>query len=411
MELKPFTGIVAVDFGAGMPAALVAKFLLDYGARVIRVAPPGGDPFEGIYPAYAHWREGAECIDAAHSGTSELQALLATADICITGGEDYPGLARRADIGTLATRHPALILLDIQAAPHGSPWASIPAVEVLMQAASGLAFEQYSDHPLYMGFQPCCYGAALQGMLGITTALYERTRSGRGQRVETSLLEGAWMWLGMFWADFEQPTRMTDFVLPRDPHPTVFRCADGRYIHFVTGSAGHVKFAEQTAQFAGIGLAQEGVELLDQRRNAGLFVHRLVGQRAEFAAQRGDHPAREVEITALGGAEMLLDRNQLLLADETVPTAQRLGVLGRIGIIGSHVRPHDLGGVLGDVQPGLEPVLQPHAGNAFGVDPAPAGLVGGDRRCGVADRGLVGHEHSPGMETNAACLGCTAASA
>src|SRR3546814_5081486 len=75
-------------------------------------------------------------------------------------------------------------------------------------------------------------------------------------------------------------------------------------------------FAEQAAEFAGIGLTQEGVDFLDQRRDAGLFVHRLVGQRTEFAAQRGDHPAREIDIAALDGAEMLLDRDHLLLRDE-----------------------------------------------------------------------------------------------
>ena len=42
---------------------------------------------------------------------------------------------------------------------------------------------------------------------------------------------------------------------------------------------------------AGVSLAQESVEFLDQRRNAGLFVHRLVGQGAELAAQCRDHPA------------------------------------------------------------------------------------------------------------------------
>src|SRR3546814_5191986 len=65
-------------------------------------------------------------------------------------------------------------------------------------------------------------------------------------------------------------------------------------------------FAEQAAEFAGVGLTQEGVDFLDQRRNASLFVHRLVGQRTEFAAQRRDHPAREVDVAALDGAEMLL---------------------------------------------------------------------------------------------------------
>jgi hypothetical protein len=46
---------------------------------------------------------------------------------------------------------------------------------------------------------------------------------------------------------------------------------------------------------------------------------------------------------------MLLDRDHLLLGDEAVPAAQRLGVLGGIGVIGGHVRAHDARGVLGDL--------------------------------------------------------------
>ena len=168
-------------------------------------------------------------------------------------------------------------------------------------------------------------------------------------------------------------------------------------LDFVTGLAGFVKLAEQAAQLAGVGLAQEGVELLDQRGNAGLLMHRLIGQGAEFAAQRGDHPARKVQIPALGRAEVLLDRDQLLLTDEAVPAAQRLGVVGRIGIIGGHVLAHDLGGVLGDIESGPETVLQPHAGDGFGADPIPVGVLGnglvslGDD-VGVAHGNLHGRE-------------------
>ena len=59
----------------------------------------------------------------------------------------------------------------------------------------------------------------------------------------------------------------------------------------VIGFLRRVQFAKQAAQFAGIRLVEEGVEFLDQVGDAGLFVHRLIGQRTEFAAQRGNHPA------------------------------------------------------------------------------------------------------------------------
>ncbi len=90
----------------------------------------------------------------------------------------------------------------------------------------------------------------------------------------------------------------------------------------VTGFLGFFSGTEQVVELPGVGLAQEGVELLDQRCHAGLLVHGLVGQRTELAAQGGDHPAGQVEVAALGVAKVLLDGNQLLLTDEAVPAAQ-----------------------------------------------------------------------------------------
>ena len=165
----------------------------------------------------------------------------------------------------------------------------------------------------------------------------------------------------------------------------------------VTGSLGGVEFAEQTAQFTRIGLTQECVEFLDQGGNAGFFVHRLIGQRAKLAAQRRDHPAREVQVTALGIAEMLLDADHLLLRDKPVPAAQRLRVIGGVRVIGGHIGAHDLGGVLGDVEPGAETVLQTHTGHRFGVDPAPVLDVGGDGAGGIGDGGGIGHGEVPCM--------------
>ena len=180
-----------------------------------------------------------------------------------------------------------------------------------------------------------------------------------------------------------------------DRHDVGFVVLDGMLdalgLDRVALGAGGVEFAEHHAEFARVGLAQEGVEFLDQRRNAGLLVHRLIGQRAEFAAQRGDHPSGEIEVAALGGAEVLLDRDQLLLTDEAVPAAERLGVLGGVGVVGGHVLAHDPGGMAGDVESALEPVLQPHAGDRFGFDAIPGLLELADRFAGFDDLLLVGH--------------------
>ncbi len=152
---------------------------------------------------------------------------------------------------------------------------------------------------------------------------------------------------------------------------------------------GGVELAEEVAQLALVGLAQEGVDLGDQRGHGGLLVHRLVGQRAELGAQRGDHPARQVDVAALGRAtEMLLDRDHLLLGDEAVPAAEGLRVLRGIGVVGGHVLAHHAGRVLGDVEAGQEAVLQAHAGDRLGLDAIPR-AVGVDERLRLRDEILI----------------------
>src|SRR3546814_15027664 len=65
------------------------------------------------------------------------------------------------------------------------------------------------------------------------------------------------------------------------------------------------------------------------------------------------------------------DRDHLLLRDEAVPAAERLGVVGGIGVIGGHVGAHDARGVAGDVEAGPELVLGAHAGDILGTDRVP----------------------------------------
>ncbi len=235
-SVKLLEGIVAVDLGAGMAPALVAKFLADNGARVIRVEPAGGDPFYAHYPAYEVWRRGAERNDEAGRDPAALDQLLAGADLCITGGEDFPGLEHRRDADALAAAHPRLVLLDLGGNPHGVAGAERPSTDLLAQARTGLCYEQYSDRPLAMSFEPATYGAALQGLCALLAALYERESSGRGQIARTSLFEGALSWLTMYWGEFERPTPGCG-VNPKDPYPLIFRCADGQYIHLVMGGA------------------------------------------------------------------------------------------------------------------------------------------------------------------------------
>jgi crotonobetainyl-CoA:carnitine CoA-transferase CaiB-like acyl-CoA transferase len=239
--MKPDTGLrglKVIDLGVGMAAALIAKFLREGGADITRLEPPAGDPFYEIYPAYEVWRRGSTILTGSDGARERLETLLETADVCLIGGEGYPGAARREDAAALQSRHTRLVVLNIEGYPGGSRHSGRPATDVLVQARSGLSFEHYSRRPLLMSFEPSNYGAALNGLSGIFAALLQRESSGRGQVVATSLFEGALTWAMQLWCEAEKPTPASNFVMPKDPWPLIFKCADGVWVQVVLGSTG-----------------------------------------------------------------------------------------------------------------------------------------------------------------------------
>lgn len=227
-------GITVVDRGQGMPTALIAKFLAELGATVLREDSAADEAFAKVYPADSVWRA---CQRRIGSGLSE-HALLGQADICLLGGEDFPGYEPRRGAREMCERFSRLIALEITAYPEGLGRDGSPAVDILVQAASGIAGEQYADRPILYGFKPSLYGAALLGLTGVLAALIERETSGRGQAVYTSLFAGAVRWCVGLWCEVEHATAATRFVVPKDVRPLIFRCNDGQYLHLALYTPG-----------------------------------------------------------------------------------------------------------------------------------------------------------------------------
>ncbi|WP_395067922.1 CoA transferase [Paraburkholderia silvatlantica] len=223
-----------IDLGVGMAAALVAKVLADFGARVTRVEPAGDDPTCTHYPAGAAWRANVRQREA--SDDDALQSLFAGADICIIGGEDWPGVHARVDAASLRARHAGLIVVDMGG---GAP-AAAPAVDLLAQARSGLAFELFSARPLCFAIPVPTYGAALLGLIGIGAALVTRLRTQRGTLVKMSLEQGVGLFWSAFWLRAETPDAVFSSITPKDCRHLIFECKDGRFVQFVMGVPGAV---------------------------------------------------------------------------------------------------------------------------------------------------------------------------
>jgi crotonobetainyl-CoA:carnitine CoA-transferase CaiB-like acyl-CoA transferase len=231
-------GLKVLDLGVGMASALVTKFLVEQGAEVDRLEPEVGDPFYTIYPAYEIWHRGKGIRALRQPGRDELAELITGADICVLGGEDYPGLDWPRTSAELPAAHARLITLELQGYPTGTNLAGRPAVDLLVQARTGLVWEESDEYPVVCAFPPPTYGAALQGLVALLAAVCEREYSGVGQGVATSLFEGALTWCTPLRIEASRPGPRL-FLSPPKPHyPTTFQCGDGQYVHLVIGSRG-----------------------------------------------------------------------------------------------------------------------------------------------------------------------------
>ena len=225
-------GLKVIDFGLGLTAALIAKQFAELGARVSRIEPAGGDPFYDVYPAYRHWRR-RELRESA----DRTESILENADLCIVGGEDFPGIAHEQSAESISRRYPRLVVLRILSYPDDAARRR-PAVDLLVQARTGMVYEQFSERPIAASIPLAGYGAALQGLIGCWVALIERERSELGQMVTVSLAAGAAMFWGPFWMKAEKADAGFAGITPRDVRHLILRCAGDEFVHLTFGVPG-----------------------------------------------------------------------------------------------------------------------------------------------------------------------------
>jgi crotonobetainyl-CoA:carnitine CoA-transferase CaiB-like acyl-CoA transferase len=232
----PLHRLNVADFGAGMAAALIAKFLAELGAQVHRAKVDGDASFDEIYPAHRQWRAGL--APAMTASLADKRALLESADICILGGEtSQPDILQLA-LDTKATTNPRLIIATIIPSLTDPDFAPDHGADILVQARAGLVFESYPDRPALLGFVPSAYGAALNALIAIATSLYLREADGLGRELSVGLLEGAMTWPLAFWGHADTPTPRYVFRAPRGARALIFPTRDGTFVQIVLGSAG-----------------------------------------------------------------------------------------------------------------------------------------------------------------------------
>ncbi len=194
-------GIEVLDLTTGLPGAIATMVLRDNGARVVKVEPLSGDP-QRTEPAFAQWHRGKESVAvdlATAEGRADVRARAATADVVVVSWR--PGVAERLGLGydELAAANPSLVYCSITGFGPKGPYAQLRGYEAIVGAKAGVM--AYTDRPRFAAIPGASYGACHGALQGILSALYVRERTGRGQRVDTSLVQGLtaydlYEWLG-----------------------------------------------------------------------------------------------------------------------------------------------------------------------------------------------------------------------
>lgn len=250
--MQPLDDLTVVDLTRALAGPFCTLMLGDLGARIIKVeTPDGGDdtrgwgpPFIGAESAYFltinRNKESLTLNLKDERGTAILARLLKRADVLV---ENFrPGAMHRFGLGydALRSRHPRLIYASISGFGQDGPLRERTAYDLILQGMGGLMgiTGEAGGTPVKVGVAITDICAGMYAAYGILAALRARERTGRGQLVDSAMLDGQVSWLtyaaGIYFATGENPERLGN------AHPTIvpyqaFRTSDG-YINVAVGS-------------------------------------------------------------------------------------------------------------------------------------------------------------------------------
>ena len=236
------SGITVIDLSDGLAAALASMFMADNGARVIRIVSDESEVVRkpDIFAIYDRGKEVAH-LDT-DSSSQRLREMCDRADVLI---DDPSPTREEPELDALTDRNPHLVHCSITGYGSEGPLKDEPADHDLVAARTGILASQpsYRGGPIHVVHPVAYVGAALLASLGIAAALYQRETTGRGGRVQTSLMAGALLYAPKAVGDSipVRPFNMT----PQGGGPfySIFECADGQWIQLGCIHSGFVDLA------------------------------------------------------------------------------------------------------------------------------------------------------------------------
>jgi formyl-CoA transferase/CoA:oxalate CoA-transferase len=199
-DVPPLAGITVIDLTRYLAGPFCTQILGDYGAEIIKIEPVKGARSEmGGYTGKDSYffmstnrsKKSVQVDLKQPAGRDVVLRLADQADVVIDNFR--PGVMEAMGLGyeTLAARNPRIIACAISGFGAGGPMRDTPGFDQIAQGFSGLMSVTGTEEsgPMRVGIAICDLLGGIFAAQGILLALQARHHSGRGQRVETSLLE------------------------------------------------------------------------------------------------------------------------------------------------------------------------------------------------------------------------------
>ena len=247
----PLTGFRVLELGSTVAGPFCGRLLADFGAEVIKVEPPEGDPVrtmgkhvngKSLYAATILRNKQLISLDLRQQAARDVVRRLASR--CDVVVENFrPGTLEKWGIGyeQLRQDNPGLVMVRISGFGQSGPYRERPGYGFLGDAVGGmLHINGYPDRPPVRAAVPVTdMVTALYGALGATMALLSRGRTGQGQVVDAALYESAFSLMESHVPAFEKLGHVAMRAgthLPGSTPNSLYPTADGGFIAMAASS-------------------------------------------------------------------------------------------------------------------------------------------------------------------------------
>jgi crotonobetainyl-CoA:carnitine CoA-transferase CaiB-like acyl-CoA transferase len=195
--------LLVLDLTSHLSGPYCTMLLADHGAEVIKVEAPSGDPARAMPPfvngesaPFMTWNRNKRSVVMDLKQDADRNALFELIDRADVLVENYrPGVLRRLGLGweVLHERNPRLVLASISGFGQTGPYSNRGGFDLITQAMSGLMSTNgpADGDPFRLPIAISDVTAGMFLAFGVLAAIEARHRTGKGQHVETSLLEAA----------------------------------------------------------------------------------------------------------------------------------------------------------------------------------------------------------------------------